>query len=249
MRIGYSSRWLFLKDKELNIFEELEYAHSLGFDVFGLNLDRKENRLLNEKNLIELRILAKKKRMKIIVRSPHHLNTSFKSNKLLDQAKGNIKIAKLVGSDRLMLHPGHIIDKLELDYETSKSYKSKKRSEFDISEKQIQKQLGQLIFNLNEIVKIGKANRIIIALENNGEYYQFGSNLKEYVKILNKVKGLKASISTGHANISGNNVYDYITRCKSKIINLDLHDNHGKKDEHLPVGEGNINFKAALQTS
>jgi sugar phosphate isomerase/epimerase len=118
-----------------------------------------------------------------------------------------------------------------------------KRTEFNIQKKQVEKQFNQLIINLKQIVKIAKRDKIKIALENNGEYYQFGSNLKEYLKILNQVNGLKVSISTGHANISGNNVHEYISKCKNLIINLNLHDNSGKKDEHLPVGEGNINFK------
>lgn len=247
MQIGYSSRWMFLEDKETDIFEELDYAHSLGFEVFGLNLDRKQNRMLTDKELIKLKNQAKQYHMKIIVRSPHHLNTAIKNKKLMSEVKRNIKIAKSVGSDRLMIHSGHIVNKLELDLKTSKSYKSKGRKEFNIPKKQIQERFRQLMSNLNEIVSLGKSSNIKIALENNGEYYQFGSNLKEYYELLTKVKDLKASISTGHANISGNNVYDYISQCRSKIINLDLHDNFGKKDEHLPVGDGNIDFGRVLK--
>ncbi|MDD5332009.1 MAG: sugar phosphate isomerase/epimerase [Candidatus Nanoarchaeia archaeon] len=243
MKIGYSSRWLFLADKEINIFEEIKWAHSIGFKIFGLNLDRKENRLISTSKLKKLRLLANKLKMQIVVRSPHHLNTSLDDKKIIEQIKKNITIAKTVGSDRLMIHAGHILPELELDYKKSKMYKGIKRTELNIPKKQVEKQFNQLILNLKQAVKIAKEENIKIALENNGEYYQFGSNLKEYLKILNQVNGLKASISTGHANISGNNVDKYISKCKNSIINLDLHDNSGKKDEHLPIGEGNINFK------
>ncbi len=240
MKIGYASRWIFVKDQEMDIFEELKWAHSLGFEVFGLNLDRKENRKLSDKELRELRKLADSLKMKIIVRSPHHLNTAVKSKKLFEEVRKNIRKAKLVGSDRLMIHPGHILNKLQLSFEESKSYKGRERKSFGISEKEIEERFEQLINNLKKIVSF---SNIKIALENNGELYQFGSNLDEYYEILKRVKGLKSSISTGHANISGNNVYDYIKKCRSKIINLDIHDNKGKKDEHLPIGDGNIDFK------
>jgi len=246
MRIGCSSRWLFLTDKEMNIFEEIKWAHSLGFKVFGLNLDRTENQFLSNNELKKLKLLAYQLKMQVVVRSPHHLNTSLNDKKVIEQIKKNICIARMVGSDRLMIHPGHILPELELDYNKSRAYKGKKRIRFNIPEEQIEHQFNQLIINLKQIVKIAKNEKIKIALENNGEYYQFGSNLDEYMKILSRVDGLKASISTGHANISGNNVYEYVSKCKELIINLDLHDNLGERDEHLPVGEGNINFKKIL---
>jgi len=248
MKIGYSSRWHFVHgDKTINIFKELEYAHYLGFEVFGLNLDRDHNRSMGALQLWRLRKKANAFGMSIIVRSPHHLNTSVESEELLKQVRRNIRIAKSVGSDRLMIHPGHILDQLQLDSRVSSSYKGKRRKDFDITEDQIEKRRGQLISNLQLIIQMCKRSGIQLALENNGEYYQFGSNIKEFELILNQVPGLKVSISTGHANISRNNVYRYISKFKDKIINLDLHDNNGKKDDHKPMGDGNIDFLKILK--
>jgi sugar phosphate isomerase/epimerase len=33
----------------------------------------------------------------------------------------------------------------------------------------------------------------------------------------------------------------------SRIIHVHLHDNHGKKDEHLSLGKGNIDWKKVLR--
>ncbi len=242
MKPGYSSRWEFCcGDKELDIFMELEFAHSLGLKVFGLNLDRKKNRRLTNRQLKQLKKKANKLKIKVVVRSPHHLNTSFRDLKLFKEVKNNLRIARLVGSDRLMIHPGFIINKLELRLDESRRLKSKKRKDLKID---VKKRINVLISNLKKIVKLAKKLGIKIALENNGEDYQLGSNLKEYLFILANVPGIYASISTGHANIHSNKVLDYINKTRDKLINLDLHDNNGKKDEHLPVGKGNINFKA-----
>jgi len=241
MNIGYASRWEFvLGDKDLNVFKELEFAHSLGFKTFGLNLDRKKNRKLTVKQLKKLKVVAKKLKIKIVVRSPHHLNTSVDDSRLFKEVKNNLIIAKLIGSDRLMIHPGFLSDRLELKRGESQKLKGKKRKELKVD---VEERINNLISNLKKIVKLGKKLKMKIALENNAEQYQLGSNLKEYLFVLNNVPGIYASISTGHANIHGNKVLQHINKTKNRLINLDIHDNKGKKDDHLPVGKGNINFK------
>ncbi|PIN74971.1 hypothetical protein COV22_00970 [Candidatus Woesearchaeota archaeon CG10_big_fil_rev_8_21_14_0_10_47_5] len=246
MLIGYSSRWMF-RGREMSIFEEVEFAHSLGFQVFALNLDRKQNRRLRHRELVQLREQASRHKMRLAVRFPHHLNTSVKSKKLVDEIKRGLRIATVLGADRLMVHPGCILQSLELDFKTSKSYRGRKRGWFNISEEQIAEQFNQLIFNLHYLVTHAGWYKIRVALENNAMPYQFGSNLKEYCRILESVKGLKASISTGHAHISRNSVYTFISRCRGRIINLDLHDNNGRRDSHLAVGDGNIKFRRILR--
>ncbi len=48
-----------------------------------------------------------------------------------------------------------------------------------------------------------------------------------------------------HAFTSGgmDSVFEYISTFRDKIIHIHWHDNHGKKDEHLALGEGLINHK------
>ena len=45
----------------------------------------------------------------------------------------------------------------------------------------------------------------------------------------------------GHANTNGN-VEDFL-KLKDKIIHAHFHDNHGERDEHLPVGNGTVPWK------
>jgi sugar phosphate isomerase/epimerase len=39
---------------------------------------------------------------------------------------------------------------------------------------------------------------------------------------------------------------DYINTFRDKIIHIHWHDNHGQKDEHLPIGEGLIDHQKAV---
>jgi sugar phosphate isomerase/epimerase len=42
-------------------------------------------------------------------------------------------------------------------------------------------------------------------------------------------------------------VIDYINTFRDKIIHIHWHDNHGKRDEHLPIGEGLIDHQKAIK--
>ncbi|MBI4393022.1 MAG: sugar phosphate isomerase/epimerase [Euryarchaeota archaeon] len=54
--------------------------------------------------------------------------------------------------------------------------------------------------------------------------------------------GMGFCLDTGHSNTNGNT--DAFLEHKSSITHLHFHDNGGKKDEHLPVGEGTLDAKA-----
>lgn len=55
--------------------------------------------------------------------------------------------------------------------------------------------------------------------------------------------GLGLALDVGHANTAGA-LEDFLS-CPD-VVHLHLHDNTGTKDEHLPLGEGNIEFCAVL---
>lgn len=52
-------------------------------------------------------------------------------------------------------------------------------------------------------------------------------------------------LDIGHANTNGN--LDQFLEISNRIIHLHIHDNHGQKDEHLPVGSGNVDWKKVLK--
>jgi len=44
-----------------------------------------------------------------------------------------------------------------------------------------------------------------------------------------------------------NSVFGYISTFRDKIIHIHWHDNHGRTDEHLPIGDGLINHKNIIK--
>jgi sugar phosphate isomerase/epimerase len=51
-------------------------------------------------------------------------------------------------------------------------------------------------------------------------------------------------LDVGHANTNGN--VENFLKLKDKIIHTHMHDNHGERDEHLPVGNGTVPWKKVV---
>jgi sugar phosphate isomerase/epimerase len=54
------------------------------------------------------------------------------------------------------------------------------------------------------------------------------------------------TFDVGHANINREAVSYLRSIPVEKIVNMHIHDNSGKDDEHSPVGQGNINFRELI---
>ena len=54
------------------------------------------------------------------------------------------------------------------------------------------------------------------------------------------------TFDVGHANTVGL-VNDFLDLLAEKISHVHIHDNMGKKDEHLSLGRGNINWKLVME--
>lgn len=76
--------------------------------------------------------------------------------------------------------------------------------------------------------------------------------LGKIVKWINR-KNVGILLDIAHANLAvasnlvrEKTLSDYIKAIPAKILEIHLHDNHGKKDEHLNPGEGTIDFESVF---
>jgi sugar phosphate isomerase/epimerase len=53
-------------------------------------------------------------------------------------------------------------------------------------------------------------------------------------------------LDTGHANITGE-LQRFLTELSDKIKHVHAHDNFGKVDQHLGIGDGNIDWKSTFE--
>ncbi|HSD56785.1 MAG TPA: sugar phosphate isomerase/epimerase family protein [Methanotrichaceae archaeon] len=71
----------------------------------------------------------------------------------------------------------------------------------------------------------------------------FGRRPEEILGILETVdrENVGFIFDVGHANTNGN--VEKFLKLRDKVIHAHIHDNHGQKDEHLPVGNGTVPWK------
>lgn len=85
-----------------------------------------------------------------------------------------------------------------------------------------------------------------VAIENMPNFdIMLGIQAKELQEIVAGTD-LGICLDIGHANTSGQ-LDPMIKTFKDRIINVHIHDNHGKSDEHLTLGDGNIDFPKVLK--
>ena len=108
--------------------------------------------------------------------------------------------------------------------------------------------LDNMVKSLTEIVRYAEKLKIRVMLENvplsNGVH-----EVVEFKYIIDNVPSLLVHLDIPHAFTSGGmkSVLDYINTFTDKIIHIHWHDNHGRKDEHLPIGEGLIEHEKAVR--
>lgn len=87
----------------------------------------------------------------------------------------------------------------------------------------------------------GKAGILLLA-ENVGICEQQLFDQDEYIWLIRSIPNLFALLDTGHAFINKWDIPSTARSLSEKLISLHIHDNHGEKDEHLPVGIGIIDW-------
>ncbi len=77
----------------------------------------------------------------------------------------------------------------------------------------------------------------------------FGKYPQELLRMLDETDRDNAGLTLdiGHANTMGTGIIDdFLKMYKGRISHVHLHDNMGEKDEHLPIGKGNIDWKRVM---
>ncbi len=103
--------------------------------------------------------------------------------------------------------------------------------------------LKNIISSLRQVVKYADSKGITVMLENTPNQRSV-IGIREYKFVIDSVPKLKAHIDMGHAFMENGmkGIKEYLFTFEDKIEHLHIHDNHGEFDEHLPLGDGDIDF-------
>lgn len=105
---------------------------------------------------------------------------------------------------------------------------------------------ARVIRRLRKVVNLGKKYGVQVLIENVGlrpkESLLF--DLAEYIALFDIFPEAGALLDTGHANVNGWDIPAVVEVLGDKLKACHIHDNDGLGDAHLPLGEGNIDWKA-----
>lgn len=125
---------------------------------------------------------------------------------------------------------------------------------FPVEQRTRRKALERFTENIGGLLEECAGHGIRLAMENVvplphwSEYRHLGDSREDFHYIFSQVESahLGMCLDTGHANLGGG-VLPYIEELGEHLFNVHIHDNHGNDDSHLMVGEGSIDWDAAVR--
>src|SRR6476659_10377137 len=214
-----------LTDPSHEILSEIRKIHDLEFDYVEIGIEGPEgNPTLIYKKRHEISKLVQSFKQKAIGHTAYWLDLcsdyDYVRRAWILECLREIRTAKSIGIDLINFHAN-----------LNCMFYGEKRQVF----------FNNLIKSLREIVMYAQKSRVKVMLENvpvsNGIH-----NIDEFKYIIDNVASLFVHLNIHHAFTSGGmtSVFNYINKFEEKIIHVYWHDNYGKRDEHLPIGEGLI---------
>jgi len=211
------------------VADELADIAAMGFDYLELTMDPPEAHYTTIRQQLNsiLGALASQS-MNIICHLPTFVSTadltdSIREASLLEMFN-SLEVAAELGSQKVVLHPGHIGGMGIYVEETALTHANN---------------------SLAAIIDCAQTLGLCVCLENMFPRYRAFVEPIDFVEILQRFPGLKLTLDTGHANIGnpgGRRILEFIEKFGQRIGHLHVSDNFGERDDHIPLGDGKIDF-------
>ncbi len=134
--------------------------------------------------------------------------------------------AASLGIELITIHPG--LSSMSVPYMEEKAMEKAKRS-------------------LSSIDRISSQYGVTIAVENMPSFpFMLGHTAEEMNELIGSTN-LGFCLDIGHGNTTGQ-TDELIKAFRDRLVNIHIHDNHGEMDEHLTLGEGDIDFKSIISS-
>lgn len=104
--------------------------------------------------------------------------------------------------------------------------------------------------SMAELAQLALHEKITLMLENvpseNGRPLE---SIDSFSYVMEAVPGLGFHLDVAHAFIENRmkGVKEYLDTFRHRLVHIHMHDNHGKHDEHLPLGAGKIDFRKVVK--
>jgi len=104
--------------------------------------------------------------------------------------------------------------------------------------------------SMTELTQVGVQHGVELMLENvPSESDHPLESLECFSQVMSDVPALKFHFDVAHAFIENRmkGVKNYLEAFSARLVHIHMHDNHGDYDEHLPLGQGKIDFKKVIK--
>jgi sugar phosphate isomerase/epimerase len=216
------------------VLEEIDAFGALQMDYLELAMDSPmaHYSLIREQRNAILRALGRWK-MGLVCHLPTfvylaHLTESIRKASM-QEVLGALETASDLGAEKVVAHPGYI-DGLAVHV--------------------LDDALNLAMAALEKIWLRSSRLGLVLCIENMFPRVGPFVESEDFEPIFTSFPDMKLVLDTGHANIGdkgGHRLLDFIHRFGPRIGHLHVSDNNGTSDEHLPVGHGNIGFKAMVR--
>jgi sugar phosphate isomerase/epimerase len=211
------------------IMAEIEAFAALGFDYLEMAMDPPAAHYTTiRKQQAAIRRALDDRGMGLVCHLPTFVSTADLTDSIrrasLEEMLHSLEAAADLGAEKVVLHPGHIRGMGSFVRETA---------------------IAHAVQSIDELVDRAQRLAIPLCLENMFPAYGAFFEQDELALLLDRHPSIGMTLDTGHANIGspgGGRILDLIRRFGHRIRHVHISDNAGQRDEHLPVGSGNIDF-------
>lgn len=216
------------------VIKQIEEFAEMGFDYLELAMDAPLGHYsVIQKQKKDIIKALNKHRMGLVCHLPTFVYTADMTesirNASLDEMLNSLDTAAELEVSKAVLHPSIVSGLGNFIMESFRKYA------FESFEK---------------IADKADKKGICLCLENMFPRYKFLFEPKEFTEVFERFPGFKMTLDTGHANIEskdGKRVLEFITMFGNRIKHVHISDNSGKRDDHFPIGKGNVNFQNIIQ--
>ncbi|HKZ45137.1 MAG TPA: sugar phosphate isomerase/epimerase [archaeon] len=218
----------------IDVLKEIETIAKLGFDFVEIGIEWPEGTedRLHEKRRKIIDLLGRYKLFSI-GHTAWWIDFSSPYEQVrkawIEESKKKIQVANILGIKRINFHT----------HATGMSPFHRKYH------KQI---MNNFLRSMKELSNFIKKYDMMMILENAAERGEI-TDFDDYKYIITKIPEVKVHLDVGHAFINGGmeSIKSFITTFGNRIEHIHLHDNHGEYDEHLPIGNGKIDFPKVVR--
>ncbi len=218
----------------LPVLQEIEAIGRLNMDFLELAMDAPQahvSSIRQQKDEIVRAVESAK--MGLVCHLPTFVYTAHLSDTIrqasLNETIASLETAVELGAEKVVVHPGSI-DGLAAyvpDYATALVLESL-----------------AIIYRRAEVLEIP------LCIENMFSRVCPFVEPEDFNSIFASFPKMKLLLDVGHANIDdaeGRRAVRFIQQFSDRLEHLHVSDNHGRVDEHLPLGEGSVGWKAILR--